>query len=760
MSECIHVPGYEVGREIGKGSFATVYIGQRANGQGIYSRTSLTGTKTDQSVAIKAVLRSKLTKKLLENLESEISILKAIRHPHIVSLLDKTESESHIHLIMEYLSMCDLSVLIKRRDKDTHDNVHIRNLLTRFPSVRGAGLHEILVRHFLQQLASALQFLRCHNLMHRDVKPQNLLLHPACDSSHQERTGASTLPVLKLADFGFARYLHAASLAETLCGSPLYMAPEILRYEKYDATADLWSTGTVLYEMLVGRPPFRAANHVELLRKIDRAEDVIRFPEEPLLDSEIKDLCRRLLKRQPRERISFEQFFADRVITKPIELIDSTTDTGESLIPPPHAAKSPSKPRGTVPNPQLCIDSMTQLSGQVRCPGQDAEYVVVEKKAVELNTLADNMARPPASRYQPIRTPSHALHQAVMPHAAASVERRPESSRTSALARAISAAGQRLFGSCSPPAWADSVERSRASYGRSLDCGDVASILRQPLARDATRQEKALIEHIGRLAMRASAVYDFAEIKLAQLSGPMLDDAIEKPLQQTELTTDAVIDVCHEAVVLYLKSLQVLHSVVDVVQDYVSQENPMPVGFEVNALVQWTREKYNEILDKAETLQQRRDALVARASLLCKEITVERLLFDRALDLCRAAAVNEMTGDDLIQCEDDYEISILMLEAAAMSTPTRRGSIEQDAQPEDDEIIIKWTNMVRQRLEKLKLKLETNAVSHGSTIVANPSQARAALGATAKESTHSETTPGISDSVTKLCPASSGAIAI
>ena len=74
--------------------------------------------------------------------------------------------------------------------------------------------------------------------------------------------------MLKIADFGFARSLPSTSLAETLCGSPLYMAPEILRYEKYDAKADLWSVGTVLYEMVVGRPPFRATNHVELLRKI------------------------------------------------------------------------------------------------------------------------------------------------------------------------------------------------------------------------------------------------------------------------------------------------------------------------------------------------------------------------------------------------------------------------------------------------------------------------------------------------------------
>jgi len=70
-------------------------------------------------------------------------------------------------------------------------------------------------------------------------------------------------------------------MAETLCGSPLYMAPEILRYEKYDAKADLWSVGAVLYEMAIGKPPFRAMNHIELLKKIEHTK-AIKFPDEVL----------------------------------------------------------------------------------------------------------------------------------------------------------------------------------------------------------------------------------------------------------------------------------------------------------------------------------------------------------------------------------------------------------------------------------------------------------------------------------------------
>lgn len=97
-------------------------------------------------------------------------------------------------------------------------------------------------------------------------------------------------------------------MAETLCGSPLYMAPEILRYEKYDATADLWSVGTVLYEMIAGRPPFRAPNHVDLLRKIEARNDKIDFPRECIASDDIRGLVRSLLKRNPLERMSFQEF--------------------------------------------------------------------------------------------------------------------------------------------------------------------------------------------------------------------------------------------------------------------------------------------------------------------------------------------------------------------------------------------------------------------------------------------------------------------
>lgn len=270
-----------------------------------------------------------------DNLYSEIKILEKLRHPHIVALHECIETPSYIHLMMEYCALGDLSQFIKNKARDEKmAKMALADVRARYPTPRSGGVNEVLIRHFLKQLASALEFLRLKNLIHRDVKPQNLLLLPpptwqeanpdvqailsASYDSLIPATGIRSLPMLKLADFGFARVLPATSLAETLCGSPLYMAPEILRYERYDAKADLWSVGTVLYELTTGRPPFRASNHVDLLRQIERIDNRIEFPSNVDVSPELKDVILALLKKNPLERISFEEFFKHEVVTGPI----------------------------------------------------------------------------------------------------------------------------------------------------------------------------------------------------------------------------------------------------------------------------------------------------------------------------------------------------------------------------------------------------------------------------------------------------------
>ncbi|KAK7052996.1 Serine/threonine-protein kinase [Paramarasmius palmivorus] len=309
---------YVLGSEIGKGSFATVYKGYHE--------------ETRKQVAIKTVKRDKLTAKLFENLQSEIQILKLLSNRHITKLIDIVRAESYIYLVMEYCSGGDLTNYIKKRGRvETLQYIPSPGAAPQYyPHPRTGGLDEIVVRSFLRQLARALKFLRHRDLIHRDIKPQNLLLSPA-SPEELARGHPLGVPILKVADFGFARSLPNAMMAETLCGSPLYMAPEILGYKKYDAKADLWSVGAVLYEMAVGKPPFRAQNHIELLKKIEHSKG-IKFPDEDPnsssaksggggsealpVPSDIKKLIRMLLKQKPVERASFDDFFGSTALQK------------------------------------------------------------------------------------------------------------------------------------------------------------------------------------------------------------------------------------------------------------------------------------------------------------------------------------------------------------------------------------------------------------------------------------------------------------
>ncbi|KAL4168017.1 hypothetical protein KRP22_011424 [Phytophthora ramorum] len=264
---------YVVTSKLGSGSFAVVYKG--------YHKTSKT------PVAIKALSLHKLNRKLLENLEMEIAIMRQIDHPNVVKLYEIKKTDKHMYLILEYCAGGDLQQFMRRRQQESGDKSRL--------------LREDVARHFLRELAKGMQCLWQHNLIHRDLKPQNLLLVEDSPTS-----------ALKIADFGFARHLASTSMAETLCGSPLYMAPEILRFQKYDAKADLWSVGTILFEMLAGRPPYGGANHVQLLANIERQP--LRFPPTLQLSRPCRHLLVALLQRKPALRLGFAEFFADQFV--------------------------------------------------------------------------------------------------------------------------------------------------------------------------------------------------------------------------------------------------------------------------------------------------------------------------------------------------------------------------------------------------------------------------------------------------------------
>ncbi|CAH8368538.1 unnamed protein product [Eruca vesicaria subsp. sativa] len=288
MDEARLVGDYELGRRLGSGSFAVVWLAKHRS--------------SGLEVAIKEIDKKLLSPKVRDSLLKEISILRTIDHPNIIRLHESIETGDRIFLVLEYCSGGDLAEYI---------NLH-------------GKVSEPVAKHFMRQLALGLQVLQEKHCIHRDLKPQNLLL------SSKEVT-----PLLKIGDFGFARCLTPESMAETFCGSPLYMAPEIIRNQKYDAKADLWSAGAILFQLVTGKPPFDGTNQFQLFHNIVRDTE-LKFPEDSLneIHPDCVDLCRSLLRRDPIERLSFREFFSHRFLQEARQTLGVThsESTGKSSL--------------------------------------------------------------------------------------------------------------------------------------------------------------------------------------------------------------------------------------------------------------------------------------------------------------------------------------------------------------------------------------------------------------------------------------------
>ncbi|XP_022834829.1 serine/threonine-protein kinase ULK3-like [Spodoptera litura] len=262
------IDGYVVTEKLGTGSYSTVYKA--------YTKV---GART--VVAIKCVDKSrvKYSGTAVDNLITEISLLKKLTHPHIVHMKNFTWDDKNIYIITEYCCGGDLSNYIHRYGR----------------------VAEKQVRYFLQQLASALKFLREKGVVHMDLKPHNLLLHKGSDGKY----------ILKVADFGFASYMTDA-VQRSVRGSPLYMAPEMLAGQ-YDARVDLWSVGVIMYECLFGRAPYSSVSMKELIDKIQK-QAPIELPRNASISPGCRKLLFGLLQHDPDKRITYEDFFNDEYL--------------------------------------------------------------------------------------------------------------------------------------------------------------------------------------------------------------------------------------------------------------------------------------------------------------------------------------------------------------------------------------------------------------------------------------------------------------
>ncbi|XP_053557842.1 serine/threonine-protein kinase ULK1 [Bombina bombina] len=252
---------------IGHGAFAVVFKGRHKE-------------KQDLEVAVKCINKKNLAKSQTL-LGKEIKILKELKHENIVALYDFQELANSVYLVMEYCNGGDLA-----------DYLHTMRTLS-----------EDTTRIFLQQIAGAMKMLHSKGIIHRDLKPQNILL--SCSGGRKSNPNSIRI---KIADFGFARYLQNNMMAATLCGSPMYMAPEVIMSQHYDAKADLWSIGTIIFQCLTGKAPFQASSPQDLRLFYEKNKNLTpNIPRET--SCHLKQLLLGLLQRNQKDRMDFDDFF-------------------------------------------------------------------------------------------------------------------------------------------------------------------------------------------------------------------------------------------------------------------------------------------------------------------------------------------------------------------------------------------------------------------------------------------------------------------
>jgi serine/threonine protein kinase len=255
--------------ELGQGAFSTVV---KARPTPTYVKES---PETDGIVyAVKCIQKTaELKEDEIVSLKEEVAVLRMVDHPNIIKLYDFYEEPKMFYMVTELMEGGELFDRIVKKtfytEKEARDLVKI--------------------------LLSALQYLHHLSIVHRDLKPENLLLKSQ-DNDHD----------IKLADFGFAKQTSARSL-DTQCGTPGYVAPEILKGNKYGYEVDMWSCGVIVYILLGGYPPFHEENHVVLYRKIKAAD--YTFDEEywSMVSEEAKDLIRKMLVVDPDARLTADQ---------------------------------------------------------------------------------------------------------------------------------------------------------------------------------------------------------------------------------------------------------------------------------------------------------------------------------------------------------------------------------------------------------------------------------------------------------------------
>ncbi|CEI95899.1 hypothetical protein RMCBS344292_10075 [Rhizopus microsporus] len=250
-----HFSQFQIRKLIGTGHFAQVYLAQNTINQAWY--------------AIKAINKKKLaTKQQIKHVHDEKDVLLSASHPFLVKLWGTFQTDSHVFFVTDYVPGDELFRLIRKKK----------------------GLTELEAKFYAAETVLALEYLHNRDIAYRDLKPENILL-----DNHGH---------IKLIDFGLAK--QVSDVTYTLCGTPDYLAPEVIRARGYTKEVDWWSLGVLIYEMIVGHAPFTSKNPIELYENILLCS--IQWPSD--ISSEAKDLIQGLLKVKPADRYNLQEIKA------------------------------------------------------------------------------------------------------------------------------------------------------------------------------------------------------------------------------------------------------------------------------------------------------------------------------------------------------------------------------------------------------------------------------------------------------------------
>uniref|UniRef100_A0A8D2ACW7 calcium/calmodulin-dependent protein kinase n=1 Tax=Sus scrofa TaxID=9823 RepID=A0A8D2ACW7_PIG len=243
-------------------------------GTGAFSEVVLAEEKaTGKLFAVKCIPKKALKGKE-SSIENEIAVLRKIKHENIVALEDIYESPNHLYLVMQLVSGGELFDRIVEKGFYTEKDAST----------------------LIRQVLDAVYYLHRMGIVHRDLKPENLLYYSQDEESK-----------IMISDFGLSKMEGKGDVMSTACGTPGYVAPEVLAQKPYSKAVDCWSIGVIAYILLCGYPPFYDENDSKLFEQILKAEYEFDSPYWDDISDSAKDFIRNLMEKDPNKRYTCEQ---------------------------------------------------------------------------------------------------------------------------------------------------------------------------------------------------------------------------------------------------------------------------------------------------------------------------------------------------------------------------------------------------------------------------------------------------------------------